>query len=121
VAGRQAAWIDGDAPYGMLQGYAVLGPKLPAKVCLELDQLLGCRVAILDVNDIGGCEICGASPGTERKMVLALMRDNPLGQDMEQTPIGILRPITNIDWCLYPWQIHSEIAAPEDGGLKERN
>ena len=93
VAGRQAAWIDGDAPYGMLRGHAVLGPKEPARVCQEMDQLFGCRVAILDVNDIGGCEICGASRGADKQIVLALMKDNPLGQDVEQTPIGILRPL----------------------------
>ncbi|MCX5971585.1 MAG: CDP-alcohol phosphatidyltransferase family protein [Coprothermobacterota bacterium] len=91
VAGRQAAWIDGDAPYGMLRGHAVLGPKEPARVCQEMDQLFGCRVAVLDVNDIGGCEICGASRGADKRIVLALMKDNPLGQDVEQTPIGILR------------------------------
>ncbi|MCX5975508.1 MAG: CDP-alcohol phosphatidyltransferase family protein [Coprothermobacterota bacterium] len=93
VAGRQAAWIDGDAPYGMLRGHAVLGPKEPARVCQEMDQLFGCRVAILDVNDIGGCEICGASHGVDKRIVLALMKDNPLGQDVEQTPMGILRPL----------------------------
>jgi len=93
VAGRQAAWIDGDAPYGMLRGHAVLGPKEPARVCQELDHLLGCRVAIMDVNDIGGCEICGASRGVDKRTLLALMKDNPLGQDVEQTPIGILRPL----------------------------
>jgi F420-0:gamma-glutamyl ligase-like protein len=93
IAGRQAAWIDGDAPYGMLRGNAVMGPKNPGLVCKELDRSLGCRVAILDVNDIGGCEICGASPGTDRRLVTHLMSDNPMGQDVEQTPMGILRPL----------------------------
>lgn len=93
IAGRQAAWIDGDAPYGVLRGYVVLGPKEPRKTCRELQKLLGVPVAIMDVNDIGGCEICGASPGIPRDLLLFLMKDNPLGQDVEYTPIGILRKI----------------------------
>ncbi|MCR4428769.1 MAG: coenzyme F420-0:L-glutamate ligase [Caldiserica bacterium] len=93
VAGRQAAWIDGDAPYGVLRGYVVLGPREPWKTCRELQKFLGVPVAIMDVNDIGGCEICGASPGVSKDLLLFLMKDNPLGQDVEYTPIGILRKI----------------------------
>ncbi|MGB9833578.1 MAG: coenzyme F420-0:L-glutamate ligase [bacterium] len=93
IAGRQAAWIDGDAPYGVLRGYVVLGPKAPGKTCKELSELLRVPVAIMDVNDIGGCEICGASSGISKEVLLALMRDNPLGQDVEYTPIGIIRKL----------------------------
>jgi F420-0:gamma-glutamyl ligase-like protein len=93
IAGRQAAWIDGDAPYGVLRGHVVLGPIAPSKTCRELSELLGVNVAIMDVNDIGGCEVCGASPGLNQKLLLVLMKDNPLGQDVEYTPIGILRKL----------------------------
>lgn len=93
IAGRQAAWIDGDAPYGVLRGYVVLGPKEPKRLCKELSELLKVPVAIMDVNDIGGCEICGASSGIDRKTLLSLMQDNPLGQDVEYTPIGIIRKL----------------------------
>jgi|YelNatPaOPRAMG01_1025707.scaffolds.fasta_scaffold01076_24 F420-0:gamma-glutamyl ligase-like protein len=95
IAGRQAAWIDGDAPYGVLRGYVVLGPKEPERLCKELLDLLKVPVAIMDVNDIGGCEICGMSPGIDRKTLISLMRDNPLGQDVEYTPIGIIRKLSN--------------------------
>ncbi len=91
VAGRQAAWIDGDAPYGILRGNITKGPKDPFGVCRRLEEKFGCKAAIMDVNDIGGCEICGCSSGLDRSLLLELMRDNPMGQDVEQTPIAILR------------------------------
>jgi hypothetical protein len=101
IAGRQAAWIDGDAPYGMLRGNITLGPAQPNQVCRQLAWRFGCQVAIMDVNDIGGCEICGASPACDRKLLIDLMKDNPLGQDVEQTPIGILRFLSEHAPCFF--------------------
>lgn len=101
VAGRQAAWIDGDAPYGMLRGNITLGPARANQVCRQLAQRFGCQIAIMDINDIGGCEICGASPGCDRKLLIDLMKDNPLGQDVEQTPIGILRLLAEDAPCIF--------------------
>jgi hypothetical protein len=101
VAGRQAAWIDGDAPYGMLRGNITLGPAKPNQVCRRLAKRFDCQVAIMDINDIGGCEICGASPTTNRKLLIDLMKDNPLGQDVEQTPIGILRFLPEHAPCFF--------------------
>jgi len=74
----------------VLRGNVVLGPKDADKVSKELKRQLGVEVAIMDVNDIGGCEICGSSCQM-RELLLTLMSDNPLGQDVEYTPIGILR------------------------------
>ncbi len=101
IAGRQAAWIDGDAPYGMLRGNITLGPAQPNRACRQLAQRFGCQVAIMDVNDIGGCEICGASSMCDRKLLVDLMKDNPLGQDIEQTPIGILRFLSELAPCFF--------------------
>jgi F420-0:gamma-glutamyl ligase-like protein len=101
IAGRQAAWIDGDAPYGMLRGNITLGPSQPNQVCRQLAKKLNCQVAIMDVNDIGGCEICGVSPGCDRKLLVDVMKDNPLGQDVEQTPIGILRFLSEHTPCFF--------------------
>ena len=33
----------------------------------------------------------GASPGADRALAAMLMRDNPLGQGHEQTPVCVLR------------------------------
>ena len=53
---------------------------------------VGARVeaAVVDVNDIGA-EVLGASPGVDRRLLISVLRDNPLGQDVQQTPLGIVR------------------------------
>ena len=53
---------------------------------------VGARVeaAVVDVNDIGA-EVLGASPGVDRRLLVSVLRDNPLGQDVQQTPLGIVR------------------------------
>jgi hypothetical protein len=48
------------------------------------------EVAVVDVNDIGA-EVLGASPGVDRQLLVSVLRDNPLGQDVQQTPLGIVR------------------------------
>jgi hypothetical protein len=48
------------------------------------------EVAVVDVNDIGA-EVLGASRGVDRPLLVSLLRDNPLGQDTQQTPVGIVR------------------------------
>lgn len=52
------------------------------------------EVAVVDANDIGA-EVLGASGGVDRLLVASLLRDNPLGQDTQQTPIGIIRRVNN--------------------------
>lgn len=49
------------------------------------------EAAVIDVNDIGA-EVLGASPGVDARLLVSLLRDNPLGQDTQQTPLGIVRP-----------------------------
>ena len=45
------------------------------------------------INDIGG-NILGAAPGSvDRALAVQILRDNPLGQSHEQTPMGIIRPV----------------------------
>ncbi len=93
VAGYRAASIDGPCP-NTLPPYnrcVVLGPLRPDGVAQELSQALGCAVAVVDLNDLGG-EILGVSDQRmDRVHLRALLRDNPLGQCSEQTPMGILR------------------------------
>ena len=49
-------------------------------------------VAIIDANDIG-VNILGTSPGVDAALVESLLRDNPLGQGAQQTPVALLRPV----------------------------
>ena len=54
---------------------------------------IGVPVAIVDANDLG-VNILGASEGIDAKLLVKIIKDNPLGQSDEQTPVGIIRQIT---------------------------
>jgi len=93
VAGEKARSIDGpcDCTLPPYNEYVVLGPADPDKVAAEIYAVLGKPVLITDINDIGGV-IMGAAPlSTDRGLMI--LRDNPLGQSHEQTPMGIIRPV----------------------------
>lgn len=95
VAGYRAATIDGPcpktiAPYNTC---VVLGPLDPDKVAASLAKDLdGVHVLIVDINDLGGNILGSSDLATDPKDYLALLRDNPLGQTDEQTPMGLIRP-----------------------------
>jgi hypothetical protein len=54
----------------------------------------GCQVAVVDVNDVGS-EVLSASPELDIRSVQDLMRDNPMGQGAQGTPVAVLRPLLN--------------------------
>ena len=95
IAGYRASSIDGPTPNTLppYNRYVVLGPNEPDKVAREISERIKAEVAIVDMNDLGG-SILGTSRGDmDRKMLLGILRDNPLGQCSEQTPIGIIRSL----------------------------
>lgn len=65
-----------------------------ARLAEHLSRRAGARieVAVVDVNDIGA-DVLGASPGVDRRTLVSVLRDNPLGQDRQQTPVGIVRRV----------------------------
>ncbi len=95
IAGPQARAIDGPTgntipPYNKA---VVLGPLQPNEVSKHLQTLLpaGVEVAVVDINDLGG-NILGSTLSKEGEAsLLKALKDNPLGQDHEQTPLGIIR------------------------------
>ncbi len=92
IAGRQVAWIDDIS--GNLPPYTqdiVLGPENPRGVACEVAAALGCGAAVVDANDLGRVEICGASPFIDHDVLVAAMRPNPQGNDDEQTPLVLVR------------------------------
>jgi F420-0:gamma-glutamyl ligase len=95
VAGIQAAMIDaaGTAGIEQFKGSVIKGPKDPDGVARRIAERLGVGAAVVDVNDIGGSWAVGASPDLDRSLVEAAMKDNPLGQAGEQTPVGIIRKL----------------------------
>ncbi|MFT4135178.1 coenzyme F420-0:L-glutamate ligase [Microbacterium sp.] len=95
IAGDKARAIDGPTS-GTIPPYnesVVLGPKDPTGVARRLRALLGGEqdVAIVDINDIGG-NILGSTldKAAERRLV-RILGDNPLGQERQSTPLGIVR------------------------------
>lgn len=95
IAGDRARAIDGPTS-GTIPPYnsaVVLGPERPRDVAHHLKSLLpeGVEVAIVDINDLGGNILGSTLSKAEEKTLLAVLRDNPLGQGHQSTPLGIVR------------------------------
>jgi asparagine synthase (glutamine-hydrolysing) len=100
VAGRQVEAIDGPTPNRLPPHNvsASLGPENPDGVAEELSRVLReavggpVAVAVIDASDLA-VTVLGASSGANRDLIGTLMRDNPLGQGHEQTPVCVMRPL----------------------------
>ena len=94
IAGNSARSIDGAVPYAIppYNTYVSKGPKDANRVAKRIAQALGVPVAIVDANDIG-VNTLGVSDRVDGKLVARIIKDNPLGQTDEQTPIGIIREL----------------------------
>ena len=96
IAGDKARAIDGPTS-GTIPPYnkaVVLGPDRPREVAQRLKTLLGGRteVAVVDINDIGGNILGSTLTKDGDKQLVAILRDNPLGQGHQSTPLGVVRP-----------------------------
>jgi F420-0:gamma-glutamyl ligase-like protein len=92
VAGPQARGIDGPVAYA-IPPYNHRASKIPqnaGKVAKELSEKINVPVAIVDVCDMGAW-IVGKSDNVPKDLLLKALKDNPLGQTNQQTPMGILR------------------------------
>lgn len=95
VAGYKARSIDGPChntipPYNQ---YVVLGPEKPDQVAKDCADRLGYRVIIVDINDLEGQILGTSDPSMDRSLYVRILKDNPLGQDNQQTPMGIIRTV----------------------------
>lgn len=95
VAGYKARSIDGPChntipPYNH---YVVLGPLKPDQVARDIQARIGFQTLIVDINDLEG-QILGVSDRSlSRSLYARVLKDNPLGQDDQQTPMGIIRRV----------------------------
>lgn len=95
VAGYRARSIDGPChntipPYNH---YVVLGPLNPDQVAKEISERIGYDVIIVDINDLEG-QILGVSgKHLSKELYARVLKDNPLGQDDQQTPMGVIRKV----------------------------
>lgn len=95
IAGDKARAIDGPCDFTLppYNEYVVLGPADPDKVAREVSDAIGHPVLITDINDLGG-NILGSCPtDLDPQLYIKILKDNPLGQTNEQTPMGIIRPV----------------------------
>ena len=93
VAGTAARAIDGpcDCTIPPYNGFAKKAPLEPDRVARELAAALGCRVVIIDANDLG-VEVLGkSSDAIPTLFCKQVFRDNPLGQSSESTPLCVVR------------------------------
>jgi hypothetical protein len=91
IAGMQAATIDAAGTSPMQSDCVILGPKNPEALARRIADAAGLPSAIVDVNDIGGSWVLGAADIDDRALIEDILRDNPLGQKDEQTPLGLIR------------------------------
>lgn len=94
VAGDAARAIDGAVPYAIApyNKHVSKGPEHAGQVAQRISEKIGVPVAIVDANDYG-VVVLGASKGLDKKYIAKIIKDNPLGQSDEQTPIGIIRHV----------------------------
>ncbi len=93
IVGDKGRAIDGPCDYTLppYNHCAKLAPKDPDKVAKQLEDYSGCKVVVMDANDIGR-EVLGVSDkNIDIEMCKEIFRDNPLGQKSQQTPIAIVR------------------------------
>ena len=93
IAGNKAKSIDGpcDCTIPPYNHCVVLGPVNPDKVAREIKERIGFDTIIVDINDLDG-EILGISDDSiSRELYAKVLKDNPLGQSRQQTPMGIIR------------------------------
>jgi F420-0:gamma-glutamyl ligase-like protein len=93
VAGYKARSIDGPChntipPYNQC---VVLGPLEPDKVACQIKEKIGYDVLIADINDLEGQILGASSKELDKKLYARILKDNPLGQDRQQTPMGVIR------------------------------
>ena len=100
VAGHGISGIDGfyGGAFDWYKTKGILGPHKPNKVCDEIQTKLGIACMIVDANDLG-IKILGCSKnvGYSHEELKAMIKDNPAGQDNEQTPLILIRPNINTD------------------------
>lgn len=94
VAGKELAKIDDIA--GTLppfDRYIVLWPENPKKITDEIYKRTGVTAVIADINDIRCVDILAISGVVSEEEIIEILKDNPLGNDDQQTPIVVLKKI----------------------------
>ena len=95
IAGVKAKSMDGpcDCTIPPYNHYVVLGPENPDKVAAAIKERIGFDTLIVDINDLDGSILGISDESLDRELYARVLKDNPLGQSAQQTPMGIIRKI----------------------------
>ena len=95
MLGERVRAIDGpcDCTLPPYNTYAKMAPAKPHEVALQLTKKTGHTVIIIDANDIGVNILGKPNKNISNEHAAAIFRDNPLGQNRQQTPMAVVRPI----------------------------
>lgn len=95
IAGPKAKSIDGpcDCTIPPYNNYVVLGPENPDEVARSIKERVGFDTLIVDINDLDGTILGASNAELDRELYAKILKDNPLGQSRQQTPMGIIRKI----------------------------
>jgi len=96
MLGEQVRAIDGPCHYTLppYNTYAKMAPAKPHDVAKKLTAAMdGHKVIIIDANDIGVNILGKPEKNLDDDMLAAIFKDNPLGQESQQTPIAIVRKV----------------------------
>ena len=98
IAGDTVTRIDGKAGYedwsgpkGPYWDYVVLPSENPNRVAERIKEATGCSAFIADINDLDGYIVGYSEDKLKEWNFKEILRDNPMGQENEGTPIGIVR------------------------------
>lgn len=94
MVGHDVNGLDGfyGGAYPEYEQMGILNPANPRQVCDEIEQALGVLCMIVDANDLG-VNIFAKSDGVHYsdELLCDIIRDNPAGQDNQQTPLILIR------------------------------
>lgn len=95
IAGPEVAQIDGSR-VGTFERYInviIYGPAFPKWVCERVSSALGgIPTAVIDANDYGDVDVLGKTDDVDGYRLALSIADNPLGQELQKTPLGLVRP-----------------------------
>ncbi len=96
ILGESVRAIDGpcDCTLPPYNTYAKMAPEKPNKASQDFTESMdGHKVIIVDANDIGVNILGKPSQDISDELLSQIFKDNPLGQNREQTPLCIVRRV----------------------------
>ncbi len=93
VVGEKVRGIDGMAggTKGPYWEYVILPSESPSRVAERILTETGCQAIVADINDLDGYIMGYSEDKLKEWDFREILRDNPMGQENTQTPIGVIR------------------------------